>query len=500
MNKIGIADRVAASMLSGEEGWEAPEGRRRTWRRKNPDGTYEYRDQPPEEHDKPAEEDGEKAEKRKVKRPEKREHQVELTKDELKEVLTKGHFSVVSAGRNPSDPKEAEMKPDDEFFHHRHEMLKSALEQMGAEYTEVVGHYGGSESSFMVFHDGTAATPKTEKSVLVRHGSKKELDDRRKKLEELGKAFNQDSVLHGDAGRNSIVFTTGKQKGKECGGKGWKETPGAKDFYTDVKLEGKVHTKFNLNVDGCFKKGLLSSERVADMADAVAGTWPRKELVRTVSSAGVPVEVWYVDGEYVRTYLDEEFTNFGQHYRFPFVPVGEFWIDEEGSRDEVDFFVGHLLVEHELMAKGKPYSEAIVEADKVEVSMRREQGDLERMKDPGRRLVDPRRAKLRLVKELESGVEVWLVDGRLVRSALDVDYTEGGHEYVYEFVPEGEVWIDNDVSWHERAFVILHELHERNRMAEGMPYSKAHAESSALELRCRRNPDELHDAMVAEGW
>ena len=46
--------------------------------------------------------------------------------------------------------------------------------------------------------------------------------------------------------------------------------------------------------------------------------------------------------------------------------------------------------------------------------------------------------------------------------------------------------------------VLLHELHERNRMAEGLPYSKAHAESSHLEFRCRHHSHELHDVLAAE--
>jgi hypothetical protein len=37
-------------------------------------------------------------------------------------------------------------------------------------------------------------------------------------------------------------------------------------------------------------------------------------------------------------------------------------------------------------------------------------------------------------------------------------------------------------------------------MEKGMPYSQAHAESSRLEFRCRHHPDELHDALAAEGW
>ena len=95
---------------------------------------------------------------------------------------------------------------------------------------------------------------------------------------------------------------------------------------------------------------------------------------------------------------------------------------------------------------------------------------------------------------------MWIVSGRMVRSFFDIDFTEGGHDYVYEFVPEKEVWIDDDILEPERPYVLVHELHERNRMATGWAYSKAHAESSRVEYRCRHHPDELHDALAAEGW
>ena len=31
--------------------------------------------------------------------------------------------------------------------------------------------------------------------------------------------------------------------------------------------------------------------------------------------------VWIVDGSYIRGHIDEEFTNFGQHYRFTYIPL-----------------------------------------------------------------------------------------------------------------------------------------------------------------------------------
>ena len=213
-----------------------------------------------------------------------------------------------------------------------------------------------------------------------------------------------------------------------------------------------------------------------------------------------PLHVWTVDGTYIRGHIDEEFTNFGQHYRYKYIPADELWIDREAQSDERGFFIEHLITEHRLMAKGASYEAALVEADKAERKERRRAGDVKRLTNSGRKLPDGQDVHERLWKKLENGVSVWIVNGRLVRSVFDIDFTAGGHDRVYEFVPQNEVWIDNDIVEDERGYVLLHELHERNRMATGLPYSQAHAESSRIEFRCRRKPDELHDALAAEGW
>ena len=212
------------------------------------------------------------------------------------------------------------------------------------------------------------------------------------------------------------------------------------------------------------------------------------------------LQVWIVDGSYVRGHIDEEFTNFGQHYRYPYIPADELWIDREAEDDERRFFVDHLLVEHRLMSQGMAYEKAVEAADREERKERRRAGDVRKLTRHGRKLPDGKDVHERLWKKLENGVSVWIVSGRLVRSAFDIDFTAGGHDHVYEFVPANEVWIDGDIGQSERGYVLLHELHERNRMADGAPYSKAHAESSRLEYHCRHHPDELHDALAAEGW
>lgn len=212
------------------------------------------------------------------------------------------------------------------------------------------------------------------------------------------------------------------------------------------------------------------------------------------------LHVWIVDGSYVRGHIDEEFTNFGQHYRYAYIPENEFWIDQEAEHDEHTFFIDHLLVEHRLMARGVPYDEALVKADAEERKERRRAGDVAKATRRGAQLPDGNAAHERLWKTLESGIHVWVVNGRFVRSVFDIDFTAGGHDHVYEFVPANEVWIDDAIIEKERGYVLLHELHERSRMAAGLPYSQAHAESSRLEFLCRHHPDELHDALATEGW
>jgi hypothetical protein len=212
------------------------------------------------------------------------------------------------------------------------------------------------------------------------------------------------------------------------------------------------------------------------------------------------LQIWIVDGAYIRSHIDEEFVNFGQHYRYPYIPDNEFWIDREAEHDERKFFIDHLLVEHRLMAGGMPYDHAIVKGDQTERKERRRAGDMRILTHKGQKLPEGKDVHERLWQKLKSGVSVWIVNGRLVRSVFDIDFTEGGHDYVYEFVPENEVWIDDAIVEAERGYVLLHELHERNRMAKGVPYNTAHAESSRLEYHCRHHPDELHDNLVEEGW
>jgi hypothetical protein len=211
------------------------------------------------------------------------------------------------------------------------------------------------------------------------------------------------------------------------------------------------------------------------------------------------IAIWLVDGAYVRTEHDIDFNNFGQHSDFAFIPANEFWIDHEKSPDEWSLFVDHMAAEHRALKRGLAPEDAAQKGVLEERAAREKAGDLKRLMPEGG-LPDPDRVHITLWKKLENGVAVWMVDGRLVRSVFDLDFTMGGHDHVYEFVPPNEVWIDNDVNDLERAYVLIHELYERNRMLAGWDYTKAHTAASKIEMRYRKHPDELHPALAEEGW
>lgn len=205
--------------------------------------------------------------------------------------------------------------------------------------------------------------------------------------------------------------------------------------------------------------------------------------------------IYLVDGSKIRSKLDKEFTNFGQHFRFPFIPKYEFWLDKEAVPNERRFFIDHLLIEWQLMNNGSSYSEALEKADRKERSERRKASNFKKESDKS--LI--KKIHCRKLKEINE-ISVWLVRGCLVRNFFDVEFTEGGHDLVYKYVPKNEVWLDNDVLMKERKYIILHELYERSLMEKGLKYIQAHKKASRLEWQCRNNKDRLENILKELGW
>ncbi len=209
--------------------------------------------------------------------------------------------------------------------------------------------------------------------------------------------------------------------------------------------------------------------------------------------------VYEVDGENIRNNVNREFTNFGQHYRFNFIPTREFWIDKQHGADETEFFVNHMLIEWNLMRDGADYETAIGKADEAEQKERLKKDFLLKVKQEIYEIFDAIPSDVYVRKILKAGnVDVHVINGRAVRDLYYIEFTEGGHHFVYDFVPENEVWLDDDLSAHERDYVLVHELHERYLMALGQDYDPAHRSSSIIEYKCRRKELDLKRAIDAE--
>jgi hypothetical protein len=198
--------------------------------------------------------------------------------------------------------------------------------------------------------------------------------------------------------------------------------------------------------------------------------------------------VWYVNGFWIRRNLDEEFTNFGQHYQFDFIPKNELWIDQEQGKKETKYFIGTMLLMNQLHLLGHTRKQINKIATHTEIAERNKSKSILKLKSIRNKEIVFKKIRKEFLKKYSKNIKVYLVRGDLIRSLFYTDFTQGGHDMVYKFVPKNEVWIDDDLFKKERVFVIIHELFERYHMAKGMSYDKAHEMASALEYKCRKNP------------
>lgn len=209
--------------------------------------------------------------------------------------------------------------------------------------------------------------------------------------------------------------------------------------------------------------------------------------------------VWLVDGKYIRDNLEEEFTNFGQSYDYKFIPKNEFWIDHERVPGEEEFYIDNLLIENKLIFQGLSHKEASKKADLFEKKERKKIDFIKKgIKLNYRNREYIKKIHKKFLKSYSKNIKVWIVDGELVRDLFFIEFTEGGHDNIYHFIPKGEVWIDDDVSKREIKFILLHELHERNLMSKGWNYQKAHRDSSHIEFFCRHHQKELNKKLKEE--
>lgn len=99
-------------------------------------------------------------------------------------------------------------------------------------------------------------------------------------------------------------------------------------------------------------------------------------------------------------------------------------------------------------------------------------------------------AVLKLIGSLQDGAKVYIVDGNIVRHMTDTSFTQGGHGYVYKYIPKDEIWVEKVINADDQNHNMQHEMEEYYLMKySGMTYAKAHKiaiENEAVErAKCK---------------
>jgi hypothetical protein len=83
--------------------------------------------------------------------------------------------------------------------------------------------------------------------------------------------------------------------------------------------------------------------------------------------------------------------------------------------------------------------------------------------------------------------DIYEVNGDLIRTKVDIDFCSGGNPGRYAYVPEGEIWIDENLYPNDAAATVIHEFTECIIMKhKGKSYDHSHDKASAIELKFRK--------------
>jgi hypothetical protein len=186
---------------------------------------------------------------------------------------------------------------------------------------------------------------------------------------------------------------------------------------------------------------------------------------------------------------DEEFGNFATNGEFPdLIPRGEIWVSEKLVPREGVFFVANALTRlarRDAGATDKAYTDGI----ETERQLRERITGLAFRDGKPHAKVPPEiyLEEYITLPDPRGPVVVWLIRGDLARDYYKTDYTQGGHDYVYPWVPKGEIWVEDGADRHELPFIVCHEYLERRLMRDaGLDYDGAHVTCSGIEFGLRK--------------
>lgn len=215
--------------------------------------------------------------------------------------------------------------------------------------------------------------------------------------------------------------------------------------------------------------------------------------------------LYLVDDEAIRNKAEyaEEFSDYGVNLgkkglptiNFKFIPSNEIWIAKSIKIGERHFIIDNSLAYIKAIERGTPPDKAYDIALRYEKSARTKDAIQKlRLKNNTSFINLPHKeiaekiyvSEYTAIKDVDDTVKIYLVEGEYVRDLHKTDYVEGGHGYVYPWIPENEIWVDSSIDSKEIPVIVLHEFTERTLMKyKKISYARAHIAASKVEFEHR---------------
>jgi hypothetical protein len=138
---------------------------------------------------------------------------------------------------------------------------------------------------------------------------------------------------------------------------------------------GKVAWEYEINNRLEYGKALREiSSKLGFVMQTASANLPKdkdsKAWKHFVFTTDEGLDVYTVDGDYVRNYVETDFSLGGHGLVYPNIPIGEVWIEDTGNQQDDNANLLHELTEYALMLKGVGYEEAHTQALAIEMKYR----------------------------------------------------------------------------------------------------------------------------------
>jgi hypothetical protein len=186
---------------------------------------------------------------------------------------------------------------------------------------------------------------------------------------------------------------------------------------------------------------------------------------------------------------DDDFNHFATHVEFPkLIPNNEIWISKDISKHERQFLIHNGIHQYKAKEAGKRnWYDIALKKEKIE----REKVDGLKFNPKKFSQEPPDKVYAKYYCGIPSpndDIEVWLVNGEMIRDLFKTDFIEGGNGEVYKWIPRQEIWIEKNLKEVEINLTILHEYIESTLMRyKKFNYDKAHVIASKVDFKHRKN-------------